>query len=129
MAFRRYTTKAGYVALQIMEHRYVMEQHLGRDLGPNEQVHHRNGDKSDNRIENLELITLLDHVKHHWVDGLYAERPKKTAECHPDRPHKARGLCYRCYYREQTAKWRAANPERQKAIQDAYIARRRSRAS
>lgn len=39
----------------IREHRYVMEQHLGRKLLPEETVHHIDGDKLNNSLENLEL--------------------------------------------------------------------------
>ena len=46
---------------RVKYHRIIMERHIGRVLLPSEDVHHINGCKTDNRIENLQVI---DHGEH-----------------------------------------------------------------
>jgi hypothetical protein len=74
----------GYVVLswqgrQYRQHRLMMMQQLGRDLHPHENVHHKNGVRHDNRLENLEI----------WVTSQPAgQRPVDLArwllQFHPD---------------------------------------------
>lgn len=59
------------------EHRYIMEQHIGRKLSRNEVVHHKNGDKRDNRIENLEIMSLSEHTKKHKTGKAHSEKTKQ----------------------------------------------------
>lgn len=61
--------KDGYVML----HTILMERKLGRYLSNDEVVHHINHDKSDNRIENLMLMTKYEHRSMHMKER-YAKR-------------------------------------------------------
>ena len=55
---------------RVYEHRYILEGIIGRKLSFNETTHHINGDKTDNRIENLKLIERKKHNKIHAIEAI-----------------------------------------------------------
>ena len=63
----------GYISLWIAphqrmyEHRFIMEKHLNRKLTVHEDVHHINGNKQDNRLINLIVLTKSIHTRHHQL--------------------------------------------------------------
>lgn len=66
-------TKSGYIKLYLEngkvvdEHRYIMSNHLGRELDSNETVHHKDEDKKNNEIQNLEIISPSKHAYNHNI--------------------------------------------------------------
>lgn len=102
----------------VKEHRLVMEQHLGRYLTRDELVHHRDENKQNNKIENLQLITRSKHQNHHNPRKGYKKdtSDRRCLICNTDWPgysyngnphwlkYQDGFICRNCYYKEQRRK-------------------------
>jgi len=102
-----FAIKFGYV----LEHRIIMENHLGRLLTPDEIIHHINENKKDNRIENLQITTQTEHAHNHGTERgqLYVELICPECGIHFDIPKRQsflqKGSEYTCCSRSCRGKF------------------------
>lgn len=67
--------------VHVKQHRWIMEQHLGRKLLKSEDVHHIDGDKKNNDVSNLQVVSHAEHsVMHHAGTRRSAEAKKNISE-------------------------------------------------
>ena len=103
--------KDGYLAVRIppskyiLQHRLFMERNLGRKLLSSEHVHHLNGVKDDNRIDNLVLLTHNEHSRLTGFERRTAWSRAGHLRClhcqTTSKRHCANGLCDACYQKSR----------------------------
>ena len=100
----------GYVEIKVgwgqrgwvPEHRWLMEQKVGRPLRRDEHVHHIDHVRDNNDLSNLELLSAKEHLRMHATVEGWSKKHDCCVECgRTDTPHAANGLCRCCYQREK----------------------------
>jgi 5-methylcytosine-specific restriction endonuclease McrA len=116
----RYVTKhPGYAWVKLpsgrwrQEHRVVVERHLGRRLQTEEHVHHKDENKVNNTLPNLQVVWSGDHGRLHKgrsrLNGRWSFKHRCCVECGRTRyKHTGRGICQRCRFRKLEQRRRQA---------------------
>lgn len=127
------TMVVGFDSSKTYWYRIVAQNMIGRELRDDEEVHHINGDCTDDRPENLEVLTKTEHRERHGE--LVRQGKSPCVKCGADRTQikksPSRTLCPTCYSQLPHTKERAKrhyeeNRERIKAQRDARRARQRA---
>lgn len=120
---RKYLDSAGYVRLtgeSEREHRLIMQRIIGRKLKTDEHVHHIDGNKTNNKPSNLQIISASEHHKEHYHEIKHKfksnyERIKKCVVCNNEyitKSHRSKycsGKCLRLTRKEYHKNWCIAN--------------------
>jgi hypothetical protein len=117
---------------RIDRHRLAMEQEIGRQLGRFEFVHHENGEKRDNRLENLSILTPKEHAAIHLQKHPIV---KICVVCgrefmpHPTHRERAKTCSQKCRYDLLSLRLRDPRKPHSMYRDDAYPSRLKSRRS
>ena len=97
---KRLVSKEGYIHIfcknhpyanvsrRVKEERLIMEEHLDRYLRSEEIIHHKNGDKQDNHLENLQIVSSSEHSRLHTIGKHHSEQTRqKMRESHIGKHH------------------------------------------
>lgn len=97
---------------RIKRSRLLMSEHLNRPLEKDEHVHHINGNKTDDRIENLKLFNPSEHIAHHVKDNKHPmykkDRTKVCLNCNKEFSREEKGSHFKrdkCCSRECSSQY------------------------